>query len=49
MKRSLGAKTLVDPTPDIAKLLPLVFSPSNRAYYGVGPSLGHAFAVGREI
>ncbi len=35
--------------PDIEKLLPIIFSPGNRVYYGVGPSLGHAFAVGKEI
>ena len=35
--------------PDIQKVLPIVFSPGNRVYYGVGASLGHAFAVGKEI
>lgn len=35
--------------PDIRKILPIVFSPGNRVYYGVGASLGHAFAVGKEI
>jgi len=35
--------------PDILKVLPIVFSPGNRLYYGVGASLGHAFAVGKEI
>ena len=35
--------------PDMLKVLPIVFSPGNRVYYGVGPSLGHAFAVGKEI
>ena len=35
--------------PDIEKILPIVFSPGNRVYYGVGASLGHAFAVGKEI
>ena len=35
--------------PDILKVLPIIFSPGNRLYYGVGPSLGHAFAVGKEI
>jgi flavin reductase (DIM6/NTAB) family NADH-FMN oxidoreductase RutF len=35
--------------PDILKILPLVFSPSNQVYYGVGASLGHAFAVGKEL
>jgi flavin reductase (DIM6/NTAB) family NADH-FMN oxidoreductase RutF len=35
--------------PDIRKVLPIVFSPGNHAYYGVGALLGHAFAIGREI
>jgi len=35
--------------PDILKILPIIFSPGNRVYYGVGGSLGHAFAVGKEI
>ena len=35
--------------PDLGKVLPIIFSPGNRAYYGVGPALGHAFAVGKEI
>jgi flavin reductase (DIM6/NTAB) family NADH-FMN oxidoreductase RutF len=35
--------------PDILKVLPLIFSPGNREYYGVGNALGHAFAVGKEI
>ena len=36
-------------TPDILKVLPVLFSPGNRVYYGVGASLGHAFAIGKEI
>ncbi len=35
--------------PDIRKVLPIIFSPGNRVYYGVGDSLGHAFSVGKEI
>ena len=35
--------------PDILKVLPVIFSPGNRTYYGIGASLGHAFAVGKEI
>jgi flavin reductase (DIM6/NTAB) family NADH-FMN oxidoreductase RutF len=35
--------------PDILKILPIIFSPGNRVYYGVGESLGHAFAVGKEL
>ena len=35
--------------PDILKVLPIIFSPGSQVYYGVGASLGHAFAVGKEI
>ncbi|MBN1852643.1 MAG: flavin reductase family protein [Pirellulales bacterium] len=35
--------------PDIQKILPIVFSPGNRVYYGVGASLGHAFEIGKGI
>jgi flavin reductase (DIM6/NTAB) family NADH-FMN oxidoreductase RutF len=35
--------------PDIRKVLPIIFSPGDRLYYGIGQSLGHAFAAGKEI
>ncbi len=35
--------------PDIAKIRPILFSPGDRGYYGVGGPLGLAFAVGKEI
>lgn len=35
--------------PDLRKVLPIVFSPGNRNYYGIGDSLGRAFKVGKEI
>ncbi len=35
--------------PDIQKVLPIIFSPGTRTYHGVGPLLGQAFAVGKEI
>jgi flavin reductase (DIM6/NTAB) family NADH-FMN oxidoreductase RutF len=35
--------------PDMLKVLPIIFSPGNRVYYGVGASLGHAFEMGKEI
>jgi flavin reductase (DIM6/NTAB) family NADH-FMN oxidoreductase RutF len=35
--------------PDIEKVLPIIFSPSDRTYHGVGASLGDAFAMGKEI
>jgi len=42
---TLGPKGL----PDIEKVKPIIFSPGNRVYYGVGHSLGNAFTVGKEI
>jgi len=35
--------------PDILKILPTIFSPGNRVYYGVGTSPAHAFARSKEI
>ena len=35
--------------PEIEKVRPIIFSPGNRNYYGVGSSLGHAFEIGKEI
>ena len=35
--------------PEIEKVRPIIFSPGDRMYHGVGGSLGHAFAVGKEI
>jgi len=34
--------------PEILKVLPILYSPGDRAYYGVGESLGHAFSIGKE-
>ncbi len=36
-------------TPDILKILPIIFSPGQQRYYGVGGELGQAFAVGQEV
>ncbi len=36
-------------TPDILKILPIIFSPGNRLYYVIGASLGHAFEVSRKF
>ena len=38
-----------DGLPDILKLQPLVFDTAHRGYHGVGPCLGQAFSVGKEI
>ena len=35
--------------PEIEKVRPILFSPGDRMYHGVGGSLGHAFAIGKEI
>jgi flavin reductase (DIM6/NTAB) family NADH-FMN oxidoreductase RutF len=35
--------------PDILKVLPIIFSPANRAYYGIGESLGKAFTAGKDL
>ena len=34
--------------PDIEKLRPILFSPGNRVYHGVGKCLGKAFSIGKE-
>ncbi len=38
-----------DGHPEIEKVRPIIFSPGDRGYHGVGASLGHAFAIGKEI
>ncbi len=35
--------------PSIEKVQPLIFSPEHRAYYGLGPYLGKAFSLGKEM
>jgi len=34
--------------PDVEKVRPVIFSPGNRAYHGLGDFLGAAFSIGRE-
>jgi flavin reductase (DIM6/NTAB) family NADH-FMN oxidoreductase RutF len=34
--------------PEILKVLPILYSPGDRAYYGVGKSLGRAFSFGKD-
>lgn len=41
----LDAVGAVDP----AKVLPLVYSPTNRTYYGLGEAVGKGFEVGKEL
>lgn len=38
-----------DGLPDILKIKPLVFDTGHRGYHGIGPLLGKAFAVGKEL
>ncbi len=35
--------------PEIEKVRPIIFAPGEQTYYGVGVSLGRAFAIGKEI
>ena len=41
----LGEKGL----PDIEKVKPIIFGPEIRTYHGIGPYLGKAFSIGREL
>lgn len=34
--------------PEIEKIRPVIYSPGNRSYYGVGCNLGKAFSIGKE-
>jgi hypothetical protein len=38
-----------DGTADIKKVRPLVFTPDNQAYYGIGTFIAKAFSVGESI
>ncbi len=44
-ENTLGATGL----PEIEKVRPIIFSPGNRFYYGLGEFLGRAFAVGKKV
>lgn len=35
--------------PDMLKVLPIVFSPANQVYYGIGGTLGQGFSIGKEL
>lgn len=35
--------------PDLAKVRPLVYSPANRTYYGVGSEVAKGFEVGKDL
>jgi flavin reductase (DIM6/NTAB) family NADH-FMN oxidoreductase RutF len=34
---------------DIKRVMPILYAPENRAYFGVGEHLGQAFSIGRQI
>jgi flavin reductase (DIM6/NTAB) family NADH-FMN oxidoreductase RutF len=34
---------------DIKRVMPILYAPENRAYFGVGENLGQAFSIGRRI
>jgi flavin reductase (DIM6/NTAB) family NADH-FMN oxidoreductase RutF len=34
---------------EIQKLKPIVYSPTDRSYYGVGEFIGEAFSIGKEL
>jgi flavin reductase (DIM6/NTAB) family NADH-FMN oxidoreductase RutF len=38
-----------DEKPIIEKIKPIIYSPDNMAYYGVGEYVGKAFSIGKEI
>lgn len=38
-----------DKVPDITKVKPIIFEPSNRRYYGIGAYLGPAFSIGKRL
>lgn len=38
-----------DGLPDIMKIRPLVYDTAHKGYHGVGPLLGRAFGVGKEL
>jgi flavin reductase (DIM6/NTAB) family NADH-FMN oxidoreductase RutF len=35
--------------PDITKVKPIIFEPSNRRYFGLGSYLGKAFSIGKAL
>jgi flavin reductase (DIM6/NTAB) family NADH-FMN oxidoreductase RutF len=38
-----------DGLPDILKIDPVIYTPENRNYHGIGKYLGKAFAIGKEF
>jgi len=38
-----------DGKPDIEKIKPVIFSPEIRKYHGVGPLIGSAFSIGKDL
>lgn len=40
---------LTDGELDPAKVQPLIYSPTNRLYYGLGPVVGRGFEIGKDL
>jgi len=40
---------LRDGKPDAAAIKPMIYAPEDRNYYGLGPSLGLAFSIGKGL
>ncbi|HEY3307353.1 MAG TPA: flavin reductase family protein [Desulfuromonadaceae bacterium] len=38
-----------DGLPDITKIKPLIYDTGHKGYHGVGPVLGQAFSIGKEL
>ena len=38
-----------DGKPQVEKVLPMMFAPDNRAYYGMSRLIGSAFSIGKDI
>lgn len=36
-------------TPDPTRIKPIIYAPEDRRYYGLGPSLGLGFFIGKEL
>jgi flavin reductase (DIM6/NTAB) family NADH-FMN oxidoreductase RutF len=44
-----SAVLAADGLPDIMKIKPLIFDTAHRGYHSIGPLLGQAFSVGKEL
>lgn len=44
----VSEKYLTNEIPDIKKINPIIYSPSNRSYWSVGQEIGKAYKIGRQ-